>query len=122
MARGILVAESLKAGARLSRAPLTLISGTRVESGDDTVGQPRMWTMIEFDVPDHEAPAMARLLSQVVDPVLGWYCDFRTESETFVVFGGKEFQYQRGDTAARAVVEAHARSVGVPTAQLDWPE
>jgi len=122
MARGILVAESLKAGATLSGTPLALISITRVDAGDETVGQPRTWTMIEFDVADHEAPSLARRLSQVIDPQLGWYCDFRTESETFVVFGGKEFQYQRGDAAARAEVEAHARSVGVPTAQLDWPE
>ena len=45
--------------------------------------------MIEFDVTDQEAPALARLLSQVIDPQLEWYCDFRTESETFVVFGEK---------------------------------
>ena len=122
MARGIVIAESLKAGATLSGLPLTLISITRVDAGDQTVGQPRMWTMIEFDVADDDAPALARLLSQVIDPQLGWYCDFRTESETFVVFVGKEFQYQRGDASARAEVEAHARSVGVPKAQLDWPE
>jgi hypothetical protein len=32
------------------------------------------------------------------------------------------FRYTRGDRSARAEVEAHARSVGVPEAQVDWPE
>ena len=78
--------------------------------------------MIEFEAADHDAPALAQLFSQVIDPQLGWYCDFRTTSETFVVFGGKDFQYQRGNAAARAEVEEYAQSVGVPTTELDGPE
>jgi len=122
LVRGILISESLKVGATLAGIPLALMSITRVEAGDEALGQPRIWTMIEFEAADHDAPALAQLLSQVIDRQLGWYCDFRTTSETFVVFGGKDFQYQRGDTAARAEVEEYAQSVGVPTTQLDWPE
>jgi hypothetical protein len=78
--------------------------------------------MIEFEAAGHDAPALAHLLSRVIDPQLGWYCDFRTETETFVAFGGKSFQYGRGDSAERAKVEQYARSVGVPMTQIDWPE
>jgi hypothetical protein len=41
--------------------------------------------------------------------------------ETFVVFSGRIFRYRRGDQTARTAVEAHARSVGVPESELDWP-
>ena len=52
----------------------------------------------------------------------GWYCDFRTEAETFVVFAGRTFRYPRGDEAGRGAAVNYARSVGVPEEQLDWPE
>jgi hypothetical protein len=42
--------------------------------------------------------------------------------DVFVVFSGQVFRYPRGDRAARVRAEEHGRSVGVPKAQLDWPE
>ena len=57
-----------------------------------------------------------------IDQRLGWYCDFRSPTETFVVFSERVFRYPRGDTVGRSEAEAHARSVGVPESQLDWPE
>ena len=62
------------------------------------------------------------MLRDSLDSSVGWYCDFRSEDETFVVFGGKVFRYPRGDPMGRAEAEDHARSIGVPEAQLDWPE
>ena len=52
----------------------------------------------------------------------GWYCDFRSVDDTFVVFADAVFRYPRGDPARRAEVEDHARSCGVPEPQLDWEE
>lgn len=122
MATGALIAESVKVGAALDGVRLTVNKVFRVEAGDESVGQPRVWTFIEFDVPDDDADALASALSDALDPSLGWYCDFRSERETFVVFAGRIFRYRRGDGSARAEAEAHARSVGVPEPQLDWPE
>jgi len=51
-----------------------------------------------------------------------WYCDFRTDEETFVVFAGRVFRYPRGEAESRAEAEAYDQFVGVPEAQLDWPE
>jgi hypothetical protein len=51
----------------------------------------------------------------------GWYCDFRSDDEVFVVFCDRVFRYPRGDRTARSTVEDYARSMGVPEAQLDWP-
>jgi hypothetical protein len=61
-------------------------------------------------------------LIRSLDPEGGWYCDFRSIDETFVVLAGRAFRYLRGDAAGRAEAEAYGRAVGVPEAQLDWPE
>jgi hypothetical protein len=122
MAGGNLIAESIRVGASVEGVPLSVEKVYRVDAGDETVGQPRIWTFIPFEVPDDKAASLAVALSDALDPVGGWYCDFRTAEETFVVFAGRTFRYRRGDREARAAAEDHARSVGVPEAQIDWGE
>jgi hypothetical protein len=122
VAKGTLIGESVRVGATLEGVALHVEKIFRVAVGDEPAGQPKLWTFIEFEVPDDDAPALADALSQVLEVELGWYCDFRTEAETFVVFSGRVFRYPRGDRAARAEVEGFARSRGVPDSQLDWPE
>jgi len=119
--KGILLAESLRVGASLE-IPLTVHKIYRTEAGEVDLGQPRAWTFIEFEADDQASEALARALSDVLEAKLGWYCDFRSDEETFVVFAGRIFRYSRGDREARSEAEAYARSVGVPTSQLDWPE
>jgi hypothetical protein len=65
---------------------------------------------------------LVEALSRSLDPAGGWYCDFRTAEESFVVFAGRIFRYPRGDLKGRAEAEAYGRVVGVPEAQLDWEE
>jgi hypothetical protein len=119
---GALIAESLKVGAALDAVPLTARKISREDAGDVSVGQPLAWTFIDFEAPLESADALAAALSETLDPKLGWYCDFRSPDETFVVFAGRIFRYRRGDRTARAEAEEYGRSVGVPEAQLDWPE
>jgi hypothetical protein len=71
-------------------------------------------------IDDHDAPALASALADVLDDS-GWYVDFRSADETFVV-AGRVFRYRRRDKRRRAEAEAYARARGVPQAQLDWPE
>ena len=119
---GALIAESLPGGTVLEAVPLTVTRVAREEAGDTTVGQPRTWTFINFEAPAGRATELAAALSEVLEPALGWYCDFRTDDETFVVFAGRVFRYPRGDRARRAEAEDYGRSMGVPEPQLDWPE
>jgi hypothetical protein len=121
MASGNLIGESIRVGASVD-VPLTVEKVSRVDAGDEAAGQPRVWTFIAFEVPDANAQSLAAALSQALESAGGWYCDFRTAQETFVVFAGQTFRYRRGDHAARAEAERHARSVGVPEAQVDWHE
>lgn len=119
---GGLIAESLRVGAALEAIPLTVRRIKRDNAGDVSVGQPLTWTFVDFEAPLESVEALAAALSETLDEKLGWYCDFRSPDETFVVFAGRVFQYPRGDRTARAEVEEYGRSVGVPESQLDWPE
>jgi hypothetical protein len=119
---GVLIAESLRTGARLEGVTLTVRRIARDDDGDTDAGQPLTWTFIEFEAPLDEAEELAVALSRVLDKRLGWYCDFRSPTETFVVFAERVFRYRRGDKGGRSEAEAHARSMGVPESQLDWPE
>jgi hypothetical protein len=121
-AEGMLIVESLATELVLDDVQLTVTKISRAEFGDVSAGQPLTWTMLEFSVPVDDAAALASRLCAALDPTLGWYCDFRSPDETFVVFGGRSFRYPRGDRERRAEAEAHARSVGVPESQIDWPE
>jgi hypothetical protein len=94
---------------------------SRADAGDVNAGQPRTWTFLEFEVDDDHVAGVADALSRSMEVSGGWYCDFRTNEETFVVFADRIFRYPRGEEGGRAEAEAYGRSVGVPEAQLDWP-
>ena len=119
--KGVLIAESLKPDAVVD-VELTVSKISRRNVGDVAVGQPRTWTFIEFNGTHERAPLLAASLEHALQPTGGWYCDFRTEAETFVVFADLTFRYPRGDKRGRSNAAAHARLVGVPPSQLDWPE
>jgi hypothetical protein len=117
---GGLVAESLRPGAALA-APMTARRVRRVDAGDPLAGQPVVWTLIEFVVAEEFAEQLIAELGEALEPG-PWYCDLASDRETVVVFAERTFRYPRGDHAGRTEAEAHARSVGVPEEQLDWPD
>ncbi len=94
----------------------------RADVGDVAAGQPLTWTFIEFRVEVADIDRWIETLSAVLDECGGWYCDFRSADETFVVFAGQAFRYPRSDVAGRTEAADDARSVAVPEAQIDWPE
>jgi hypothetical protein len=118
--RGILLGESLRPGTVVDRPPVNVRRIWRAEAGDPNAGQPPVWTFIEFEVADALAGDLAQVLSGTLSATGGWYCSFASDDEMIVVFAGRSFRYRRGDDQARREVEDHARSVGVPEAQLDW--
>jgi hypothetical protein len=122
MITGTLIAESLRVGAELGGVPLVVTKISRAAAGDVAVGQPELWTFIEFEAGEAGGGALAAAFSEVLDQPGGWYVDFRTPAETFVVFAGRIFRYPRGDASGRAEAAAYGRAVGVPEDQLDWPK
>jgi hypothetical protein len=122
MITGVLIAESLRVGATLEGVPLTARKLWRIAIEDPMVEQPSAWTLIQFEAAEADGPRLAAALAAVLDDAPGWYADFHSPTEKFVVFPGRVFRYPRGDRAARAEAEEHARSLGIPDAQLDWPD
>jgi hypothetical protein len=118
---GTLIAESLKVGAVMDDVLLTVTKVVRADVGDVSAGQSRTWTLVEFEIAIEDAVRFARVLERSLQPTGGWYCDFRSAEETFVVFAGRTFRYPRGDESGRADAVEYGRSVGVPETQLDWP-
>ncbi len=119
--RGTLLAESLAPGITLD-LPRVVVS--RIERsnprGPEQQGPP-VWTAIEFEGDDGAATEIAAALAQVLDEP-GWYANFSTAGETFVVYRGQIFGYRRGDPQGRAEAQAYGRSRGVPERELDWTE
>lgn len=121
MIEGTLIGESIRAGAALGGVRLVTRHIRRAAAGDASAGQPELWTFIEFEADEPAAGNLADALAKVLEKEHGWYADFRTPAETFVVYSGRVFRYPRGDGQGRAEAAAYGRSVGVPEHQLDWP-
>lgn len=121
MMEGTLIAESIRVEAALDGLRMVTRRISRSAAGDTSVGQPEFWTFIEFEAEESDAGTLADALATVLDKQHGWYTDFRTPDETFVVYAGRVFRYPRGDSSGRAEAAAYGRSVGVPEQQLDWP-
>jgi hypothetical protein len=118
---GTLLAESLRVGAVLEVAGLTLVRVQRRDVSDSaTPGQPSVWTFIDFTAGDELADQLADALSRSLLVEGGWYASFTLGDEHAVVFAGRVFRHRRGDRVRRAEIEQYAREVGVPQHQMDW--
>ncbi|MBA2947450.1 hypothetical protein [Streptomyces himalayensis] len=122
MLGGVLIAESLRVGSELNGFPLQVTRVRRIGVGSATAGQPGEWTLLDFQAPEADAERLAAALAGCLEPTGGWYVNYNTTAEAFVVFADRVFRYPRGDAAARSEVQAYARSVGVPEEQLDWED
>jgi hypothetical protein len=120
MLEGTLIAESLRPGTTLDGPALTVRKIVRHAPSGITEDQPAIWTNIDFEIADSEADALASALAAALGE-RGWYANFQSATEAFVVFAGQVFRYPRGDTAGRARAQAHGRLLGIPEPQLDWP-
>ncbi|MFF3359158.1 hypothetical protein ACFYWN_42745 [Streptomyces sp. NPDC002917] len=120
--KGVLIAESLRAGGELSGIPLIVVKLSRIEAGSATAGQPGQWTLLDFEAAETDAEELADALAGCLASTGGWYVNYNTSIEAFVVFAGRVFRYPRGDAAGRTKVKEYARSVGVPDTQLDWDD
>jgi hypothetical protein len=120
MIKGMLIGESIRVGAELQGVSLVVRKVRRILNGAPE--QPPEWTLIEFEVDEEDTEALTSALAAVLDDRVPWYCDFHTPRESFVVFPGRVFRYQRGNRSGRAEAESYARSLGVPDSRLDWPD
>jgi hypothetical protein len=119
-----MLAESLGVGASLDGFQVVIASIERIAPADlsaqqRNAGMPSTWTLIRFEVPDADAQRLANAWAEIVEP--GWYVDFHTSTETFVVFAERFFRYTTSEPMGRAEAVAYGRGQCIPESQLDWP-
>lgn len=116
---GTLIAESLRAGTTLDGLNLTVRKISRYQVRGATPDQPGIWCALDFEADDADAEDLAQVFAGVLDQP-GWYANFQSETESFIVYPDRIFRYPRGDRAGRAEAQAHGRQLGIPDPQLDW--
>ncbi len=120
MIEGTLIAESLRVGTNLQDLTLIVRKISRYQVQGRTPTQPGIWTTLDFEADEGQAADLARAFADVLDEQPGWYVDFHSPAESFVVFPGRIFRYPRGDKAGRADAQAYGRTLAIPEPQLDW--
>jgi hypothetical protein len=121
MIKGTLIAESMRVGSSLTGVRLVVRQVSRYTVTEVPGYQPSIWTNIEFEADDSAAEALAKDFAAIMDEP-GWYVNYSSAGETFVVYHDQIFRYPRGDEAGRAEAQAYGRAHGVPENQLDWTE
>jgi hypothetical protein len=117
--KGTLIVESHRVGANLEDLKLTIRTSSRFQAVGTTADQPHIWTTLDFEADEANAAELAQACADALDQP-GWYVNFESAAESFVVFPGRNFRYPRGDRAGRAEVQAHGLQLAIPEAQLDW--
>jgi hypothetical protein len=119
MIEGTLITESLRIGTNLENLKLTVRKISRYRTQGTTRDQPDIWTTLDFEADEAVAQELAEAFADALDQP-GWYVNFESPTESFVVFPGRIFRYPRGDEADRAAAQAHGRLLAIPDPQLDW--
>jgi hypothetical protein len=119
MIEGTLITESLRVGTNLENLTLTVRKISRYRAQGTTPDQPDIWTVLDFQADEAAARELAEAFADVLDQP-GWYVDFHSPTDSFVVFPGRIFRYPRGDETGRADAQAYGRDLAIPEPQLDW--
>jgi len=119
MFEGTLLAESLRVGVTLDELALTVRKISRYRVQGATSDQPEIWTSLDFEADESVAADLAATFADALDQP-GWYANFQSPAESFVVFPGRIFRYPRGSDSGRADAQAHGRKLAIPEPQLDW--
>ena len=120
MITGTIIAESLRPGSGLAGIPLAVREIRRYPVHDVPDYQPVVWTAIEFEAADSAAEPLASSLAAILaEP--GWYVNYSSASETFIVYHDKIFRHPReraGRPRGGRGLRPPARRTGRP-ARLD---
>src|SRR5215467_15637593 len=119
MLEDTLLAKSLRVGVTLDELALTVRKISRYRVQGATSDQPEIWTSLDFEADESVAADLAATFADALDKP-GWYANFQSPAESFVVFPGRIFRYPRGSDSGRADAQAHGRKLAIPEPQLDW--
>ncbi len=116
---GVLLKESLKDNAILGS--LVITKEEKWDVNNATEDQPKQWTALYYEGKGTDAVEIANELSKSLQEGK-WYTNFSTNDKEFIIFPGKVFTYEKGDSSSATAAKEHGRSIGIPESQLDWDE
>ena len=122
MLEGVLIAESLRPGTELTGVSMHITKIARVEVNNAAAEQPQQWTLLDFAAEEADSERLAEQLAACLAPTGGWYVNYNTTQEAFVIFAEKIFRYPRKQVEGRRQAQDYARSIGIPEPQLDWQD
>ncbi|MER6160740.1 hypothetical protein ABT147_35285 [Streptomyces sp. NPDC001868] len=102
--------------------PLRITKITRIGVTTAAPDQPPQWTLLDFVAEEDYVVPLAEQMAGALAPTGGWYVNYNTTTEAFVIFPGKIFRYPRGQAEGRHAAQSHGRSIGIPEPQLDWQD
>ncbi len=118
MIEGTLIMESLRTGTALADLGLTVQRISRYRAGGATPGQPGIWATLDFEADEARAEELAGVFAEVLAQP-GWYVNFQTPAESFIIFPGRIFRYPRG-RGRQGGGPGPRPPAPIPDPQLDW--
>lgn len=85
----------------------------------NTGGKPKYWTVLFFTSAE---PSFPEHIRKAITPEDNWFVDFKADNVKYVVFHDLILKYTIGNAAEKEAVRARCRELGIPDAQLQWPE
>src|SRR6516164_3818433 len=79
-----------------ARYLLTVRTISRYRAAGTTPQQPDIWTPLDFEADEADAGELALAFADALEQP-GWYVNFQSPAESFIVFPGRIFRYRRGD-------------------------
>lgn len=116
---GLVLEESLKDKSVLNS--VTVVKTETWNVGNAEGNQPKVWHAVSIEGPQQEAGKISEMLSRSLKSP-GWYTNLSTDSDIYVIFPDKVFEYQKGDQEKRNQAIEYGRKIGIPESQLDWSE
>ena len=117
--KGVIIEESLEKKDILGRIK---ILSTKVEQVVDKHKTPwlKQWTLHTVEVPEEQADAVAKELSESLDSKHNWYADFKNETIHFIIFKNKVFKVDRISKKQYDEAKEYGISLGIPPYQVDF--
>lgn len=118
--KGIIIEESLKDGAILSKVR---IINTKVEPIKPAHKTPwlKQWTLHTIEIPEENGEQIAQEISISFDPEHPhWYADYKNDSYHFIIYAEKVFKVDLNNPILYKDAKAYGISIGIPEYQVDF--
>jgi len=117
--KGVIIEESLEKKDVLKQVK---ILGTKIEKVTEKHKTPwlKQWTLHTVEVPEGQADAVAKELSESLDSKHNWYADYKNNTHHYIIFRDKVFYIDRQSKEQYDEAKQYGISLGIPEYQVDF--